>query len=345
MTTKYKVGFIGGKFLPLHQGHLYAIIYASTIVDELYVILSSSKKRDKYYCKKSNLPYLSSELRLNWLGEELKEFENIKILHVEDNQGIKDYSWEEGADKIKKLIGKKIDVIFSSEKEYDNHFKKYYDNPNHIIIDNKRNQIPISATKIRNDLYGNWQYLPKAVKKYFVKKIAIVGTESCGKSTLTKNLAKYFKTNYVAETGRNYCEKYSNQLTEAQFNEIAMEHYLKQIKQLDSSNKLLFVDSEAIITKYYYNHYHPNKKSNLINEIIKLQNYDLVLYLEPDVEWFDDGTRFLGEQDIREQNNLQLKDLFCKHKHKFKIIKGDYTQRFLSAKKEINEMMKKENML
>ncbi|WP_236694053.1 adenylyltransferase/cytidyltransferase family protein [Sporosarcina globispora] len=29
------VGFIGGKFLPLHLGHVYAIVHASAIVDEL----------------------------------------------------------------------------------------------------------------------------------------------------------------------------------------------------------------------------------------------------------------------------------------------------------------------
>ncbi|MEK3854974.1 adenylyltransferase/cytidyltransferase family protein [Cytobacillus sp. FSL H8-0458] len=39
------VGFIGGKFLPLHLGHVYAIVQATSIVDELYVVLSHSELR------------------------------------------------------------------------------------------------------------------------------------------------------------------------------------------------------------------------------------------------------------------------------------------------------------
>lgn len=35
---KGKVGFYGGKFLPLHQGHVYMITRAACMVDELYVV-------------------------------------------------------------------------------------------------------------------------------------------------------------------------------------------------------------------------------------------------------------------------------------------------------------------
>ena len=35
-----KVGMFGGKFIPIHAGHVYAMIYASTMVNELHVIVS-----------------------------------------------------------------------------------------------------------------------------------------------------------------------------------------------------------------------------------------------------------------------------------------------------------------
>ncbi len=39
-----------------------------------------------------------------------------------------------------------------------------------------------------------------------IKKIAIVGPESTGKSTISQLLAKYYKVSWVPEYARYYCE-------------------------------------------------------------------------------------------------------------------------------------------
>jgi len=239
MEKSKTVGFIGGKFLPLHLGHVYAIMESSNRVDELYVILSSSKKRDRELCERDGIKYMPAEIRLNWLGELLHDLENIKLLHIEDDWGDEDYNWEEGARIIKEKIGKKVNFIFSSEPEYGARFERLYPGAQHVVIDEGRNAVPISATQIRRGLYKHWNYLPKCVQTFFTKKVAIVGTESCGKSTLVKKLAKIYNTTFVHEVGRDYCEKYSDQLTKAMFNYIAMEHFLLQLEKAVESNKIL----------------------------------------------------------------------------------------------------------
>jgi len=93
------VGFYGGKFLPLHLGHVYAIIQASTMVDELYVVLSHSENRDKELCKNTNIDYIESRVRFRWLHQLVKDMEHVKVLAVEDSNGDKDYNWHEGAFK------------------------------------------------------------------------------------------------------------------------------------------------------------------------------------------------------------------------------------------------------
>jgi len=335
MVENKTTGFIGGKFLPLHQGHIYAIMKASNMVDKLYVVLTSSEKRDRKICKKDNIKYMPAEVRLSWLGKTVSDLENIEIIHIKDDKGVEDYDWAEGAREIKNKIGKHIDYIFSSEKEYGNTFKKLYPNSTHIVIDNKREEVNISATKIRKNLYSNWDNLPSHVKSYFVKKIAIVGTESCGKSTFTKKLAKSFNTNYVKETGRKKCEEFSNFLTKEMFDEIAIEHYLLQKKESEKSNKLLFVDTEAIITQYYLDMYF-NESSDLINEVIKKQDYDLVIFLEPDVKWVDDGLRFKGNKKERLNYNEKLKKMFEKRGIETVSVSGNYDERFNKSRKMIN---------
>ena len=335
MTNK-TIGFIGGKFLPLHQGHVYAILEASNKVDELYVVLSSSKKRDRELCERDGIKYIPAEVRLSWIGEFISDLENIKLVHVEDDYWDANYDWEDGANMIKKAIGKPIDYVFSSEKDYDKYFQKFYPNAKHIVIDDERKTVTISATKLRKNLYGNWDKLPNCVRSYFVKKIAIIGTESCGKTTLAKKLAKFYNTEYFHEVGRDFCVRHSNQLTREMFD--IMEHFVLQRKKLEKSNKMLFIDSEATITQFYLDMYFNGQKSNLIEEIIKLQDYDLVLYLEPDVKWVADGLRFAGEEGIRRENDEKLKAMFAERGINFIVINGTYEERFNKARKIIENL-------
>jgi len=331
-------GFIGGKFLPFHLGHVYAIIAASNQVDELYVVLSSSKNRDREICERNGIKYIPAEIRLSWIGENLNNLDNIKIIHIEDDQWDYNYDWKQGADLIKKAIGKPINFVFSSEDSYNEHFKKYYPNSKHIVIDNKRNTVKVSATEMRKNLYDHWDKLPNCVRGYFTKKVAIVGTESCGKTTLAKKLAKFYNTNYVDEVGRDYSVRYSNQLTKGMFNLIAMEHFLLQQKKAQESNRILFIDSEAVVTQYYFDMYYPRKKSRLIEEIIKQQRYDLVIYLEPDINWVEDGLRFAGKPEERSKNNEKLKKMFRDRNISFTSISGNYDERFNKAKKLVDKL-------
>jgi len=242
---------------------------------------------------------------------------------------------------IKKAIGKPINFVFSSEESYNEHFKKNYPNAKHIIIDSGRKVVDISATELRKDLYAHWDKLPNCVKPYFTKKVAIVGTESCGKSTLAKKLAKLYNTNLVEEVGRRYCEKYSNNLTGEMFDSIAMEHFLEQEQKIGNSNKVIFVDTEAIVTQFYLNKYFPGKKSHLIEELTKIQNYDLIIFLEPDVEWVEDGLRNDYQEEIRKKNNEEMKRMFEEKGIKFVTINGNYSERFDQARKLIDDLFLK----
>jgi len=338
---KKTIGFVGGKFLPFHQGHVYLIMEASTYVDKLYVVVSSSKNRDKELCERDGIGYIPAEVRLSWIGEEISDLENIEIIHLEDEHGDSDYDWEEGANKIKEAIKEPIDYVFSSEKNYDEQFKKYYPGAKHVIIDDKRKTVTISATEMRKNLYDNWNKLPNCVRGYFTKKVLVVGTESCGKSTLVKKLAKFYNTNYVPEVGREYCVRYSDNLTREMFDEIAMEHFLLVRKKTKESNKVLFVDTDAIITQYYLEVYFEGNKSPLIEEIIKLEDYDLIIYLEPDVPWIDDGLRNLGEEKVRKEKNKELKKMLTDRGVEFISVSGNYTERFNKSRELVNELFEK----
>jgi HTH-type transcriptional regulator, transcriptional repressor of NAD biosynthesis genes len=336
------VGFFGGKFLPLHLGHVYAIVQASSIVDELYVVLSHSEKRDIELCRDTKMEYIPAQIRLRWLSKLTKDMPHVKVVSIEDCQGNDDYDWKEGAQFIKKAIGKPIDYVFSSETEYNEIFKELYPAAKHFLIDPIRTHVNISATAIRKEgVFRHWEFIPDMVKPYFVKKVVVVGTESCGKSTLTKNLAKIYNTTYVEEYGRIVCEELGGCdgiISKEDYHKIAYGHKLEEIKAIEKANKLVFIDTEAIVTQFYSNLYN-NEQQTVLDEIAKLQDYDLWLYLEPDVKWVNDGLRVHGEDEVRVKNNQHLKTLLKSHNIDYEILNGYYVDRLNGAIKMIDELL------
>ncbi|MRH43340.1 multifunctional transcriptional regulator/nicotinamide-nucleotide adenylyltransferase/ribosylnicotinamide kinase NadR [Aquibacillus halophilus] len=336
------VGFIGGKFLPLHLGHVYAIIYASAMVDELYIVLSHSKQRDKELCDDTKMNYVPDYIRLRWLSKLTKDMPHVKVIPIEDDYGNDDYDWREGSQLIKKKIGKPIDYVFSSEPSYKDIFAELYPDSKHILIDPNRKHVNISASKIRAEgIFHNWNFIPDIIKPYFVKRVVVVGTESCGKSTLVRNLAKIYNTAYVAEYGRTVYEELGCDgiITEEDYQQIAYGHKMEEIKAIESANKLLFIDTEAIVTQFYSNLYN-NEHQTVLDEIAKLQDYDLWIFLEPDVKWVHDGLRKHGTEVERLKNNNHLKTLLDKQNIQYKILKGNYEKRLKGAMELIEDIMK-----
>jgi HTH-type transcriptional regulator, transcriptional repressor of NAD biosynthesis genes len=341
--TSGKVGMFGGKFLPIHMGHVHAMIRASTLVDELHVMVSYDTEYEKeIYFKNAAFPYIPYEIRLRWWTQLTREMPHVHVHAFEEKQTGHFDDWIKGSEEIKRIIGKPIDIVFSSEHSYTEYFDQLYPAAKHIVIDAERAMYNISATKLRTEgVMRYWDMLPEVVKPYFVKQVVVVGTESCGKSTLVHNLAQLYNTTYVQEFGRTYynrlggCEGIT---LASDFPEIALEHRNQIGKQLERANKVLFVDTEAIVTQYFSIAY-LGKRQPVLDEVAKLQYFDLWLFLEPDVKWVDDGTRSFGEQEIRERNNTLLKELLKEHGITFISISGQYQNRLEKAVGYVNELL------
>ena len=268
----YKVGMYGGSFNPLHLGHVSCIIQAANQCEKLYVVLSHSDNKEE----------IQYQHRFRWLTQLTKDMGNVEVIQVKDNSISKDvYDWIQGSNQIKLIINNHIDVVFCGNdyNNIDNPFNMCYPDSEIAYID--RSKIPISSTQIRENPYKYWNYIADVAKPYFVKKIMITGTESCGKSTLVRNLAKYYNTTYVEEKGRNICDfagGYENMIP-SDYVEILYRHKVSEIDEQRKANKLLFVDTDCIVTKYYLDLQfkntdinHHNKESQLALAIHSLKD-------------------------------------------------------------------------
>lgn len=333
------IGFYGGKFLPPHMGHLNCILQASGMCDKLYIGISYSKSRELELTNISKIKSISPQQRKEWLEQLTNYLDNIEVFIFEDSD-IKYQSWWDGAKQVREVIGDKIDYVYGSEPLYEGVFNRLYPEAQYVIIDPDRGMFNVSATDIRTDgVFKYWDMIPNICKPYFNKKVVITGTESCGKSTLVRKLAEYYNTKYVEEYGRTMCEQLgTGQPLSNHYPYIAYGHKIEEFKQNMNANKVLIIDTDAVVTQYY-NELYNNQHSDVIDAIITANKYDLWINLEPDVNWIDDGLRIHGDVKQRNDNNLKLKEMLNKYQIKYVSVSGDYNTRFLKSIEYINELI------
>ena len=336
---RYKVGMYGGSFDPLHLGHISDIIKAASVCEALYVVISWCEGRES----------TSKEMRYRWILNSTRHLPNVKILMVEDKAVSKeeyntDFYWEQGAADIKQLIGKPIDAVFcGSDYLGTNRFESLYC-PESEVIYFDRTEVPISSTDIRAWASGHWDYIPAVCRGYYARRVLIVGGESTGKSTLVENLALAYNTNFVAEVGRTVCEYAGGEelMIAEDLYEILLRHKVAIMDAAAHSNRLLFVDTDAITT-LFYSHFLLSEAGQqrisdpLASAINDISHWDLVLYLAPAVAFVQDGTRNEIIHQDREKYSAQIKQLLREHNISYHTIRGDYLQRFEKAKQLIEQ--------
>lgn len=332
---RYQVGMYGGSFNPLHLGHVDCIIQAANMCAKLYVVLSIGNNRDE----------IDYRVRYRWLYTITKHIGNVSIIMLQDDADTKEgYTreyWLADAKKIKAKIGEPIDVVFCGSDYGEDSFWNvcYPESELHIFPRNE-----ISSTKIRQNVYESWEWLPSVVKPYYTKKVMLIGGESTGKSTLTINLANRFNTNYIDEAGRDISERSGTDLMmlSQDFTEILLQHKLNEINALQHSNKVLFIDTDALVTQFYMNFLEdPDIVRNkaLSDAIDALNTYDLILFLEPDVAFIQDGDRSTVIEADRLKYSNQIKELLENHSKKFCVIQGDYQERYKRAVTLVESML------
>ena len=286
-------GFLTGSFRPMHKGHMALIDFAKSNCDELTILITTLPDEV--------IPY---KYRLKWVLSTYLDDPKVQI--VADNINEPDIKGDGLSGwwgmYVKTKYGH-FDRVFTSE-DYGDVFAKAM-GAEHWRFDQSRNIVPVSATLIRQRPLKYWDYINNFAKDYFVKKIAIVGTESTGKTTMCKQLAEHFNTVWVPEMGRELIPD-SGQCTIEDLKLVASEHAKSIIRYSRLANKILFIDTDLTITKSY--------SEFLFGETLKVEPWiekandiDFYMYLTNDAPYFDDGTRMEKERrDKLDENHQKL---------------------------------------
>ncbi len=161
-----------------------------------------------------------------------------------------------------------------------------------------------------------------------VKKIALIGPESSGKTTLCRELAAHFRTSWVPEFARDYITTLDRKYTLGDIVHCAQQQLKTETVLLKDANRLLFCDTELIIAKVWCEDVFKIAPA-WIEEMIATHWYDLFLLTLPDIPFQAD--------DVRE--NPHRRDFFFdwykweleKKNFSYEIVGGIGEARFLNA--------------
>lgn len=170
-------------------------------------------------------------------------------------------------------------------------------------------------------------------------KIALFGPESTGKTTLARQLADYYKTEWVPEFARDYLqEKWdsSQQIcTVDDMLPIAYGQAKLENERTLIANKYLFCDTNLMVTKVfsevYYNYCDP-----LLHEAARAHEYDLFFLTDIDVPWEKDDLRDKAEG--RESVFAVFKQSLIDNNKPFITLSGDQDLRLKKAIASVDDL-------
>jgi len=165
-----------------------------------------------------------------------------------------------------------------------------------------------------------------------MKKIAVIGPESTGKTTLSHQIATEFSLNLVPEYLRTYCQMYGNSPQDHDMVKVAEHQHQTILSQTES-----FIADTEILSLSLWCELYFNSIPTKIIELIHSQTFDLYLLCNIDIPWVADDQR---EFPHRRQEHF---DLFLKklnqYQFPFQIITGTGEERFLMAKAWIDQLI------
>jgi HTH-type transcriptional regulator, transcriptional repressor of NAD biosynthesis genes len=176
-----------------------------------------------------------------------------------------------------------------------------------------------------------------------VKRVAIVGAESTGKTTLAQNLAQHFHTVWVPEYGREYTEVtvgpdavFGYQWKTEEFVHIARRQIEIEDQLADQANRVLICDTDALATAIWHERY-LGSRSPEVEEIACARHYHLYLLTDVDIAFVQDGIRD-GEHRRGWMTERFRQELEARHLP-WLLLQGSHAQRFRTAVTAIERLI------
>lgn len=345
---KEKVAVVFGTFAPLHQGHIDLIQRAKRQCDRVRVIVSG------YKGDRGEEVGLPLQKRFRYIREGFSNDELTQIYKL-DETDLPRYplGWEPwlktALETIQYHAEREELIFFVGEKTYQEELEA-----RGFEARLQERQFGISGTLIRENPSKYWKYIAQPFRRQFTKKVLIMGSASNGKTTLAKDLARFYDAPVSLEYAREYQIRNNvrdDELTPKDYYYLLLGQYDQTSKLIDSSANrgLVIADTNSLVTKGYYDYYMEvegqetsmtDTFDNLFVSILAKEKWDLILFVQPIGSYVNDGFRdmTMADDEIRNSFSSHLDQL--RHQYLADIptayLGQDYLGNYEEAKRVIN---------
>lgn len=306
-------GVVIGKFYPPHLGHNYLVDTALAGCDEVDVLVVDSPDY-----------HLPAEKRRQWLQEQHPKA-TVRII---PDIG-KDDDSEAWALHTIKFLGRIPDVVYAS-MDYAVTWAAAM-GCKHVEVDTPRVKIPISGTKIREDILQSWDFLSDETKAGLALRIVVLGAESTGTTTLARDLADKLQVPWVPEIGRYYTESILTtgyKWNDEDFYRIGrlQQAYEKEIAA--RSNGILICDTNAVATEVWQRRY-MGATTEEMRAIGAQDKADLYIITGDEIPFVQDGIR--DGEHVRHEMHQWFIDRVKKTNVPYIVVSGPRSKRLATA--------------
>jgi NadR type nicotinamide-nucleotide adenylyltransferase len=187
-------------------------------------------------------------------------------------------------------------------------------------------------------------------------KVAVIGPESTGKSTLCELLAQHYNTQWCPEFAREYLLTHGTDYTYDDLLYIAKGQLAMEDEYIQSTvdgqrttvnsyspfpihhSPLLFIDTEMYVMKVWCEFVFGKCHRWVLDQIIE-RKYDLYLLCNTDLPWVKDELREYPDLKTRDQLYHIYKDIMINQSTPWVDISGDHDERLQKAIKAVDQLM------
>ncbi|WP_242131243.1 AAA family ATPase [Aestuariivivens marinum] len=177
-------------------------------------------------------------------------------------------------------------------------------------------------------------------------KVVLFGPESTGKTTLSRQLARYYNSVWVPEYAREYLQnKWNNERKTCEPKDLLpiAEGQMRVENELaQNTDTILICDTDLLETKVYSETYYLGSCDPLLEKYALENTYDLYFLTYIDTPWEADDLR--DKPNHRIEMFLAFQNELIKQKRPYVLLKGDEKLRFKEAVKHIDKLLKRKDI-
>ncbi len=167
-----------------------------------------------------------------------------------------------------------------------------------------------------------------------VARIAILGAESTGKSTLAAALAAHYQTLWVPEYLREFVETEGRTPQEHEQIGIATMQVAREERAMGAANRLIFCDTTPLMTAIY-SHFYWGRVDAPLAALARSRSYDFTFVTAPDGLWVADGLQ-RESAAVQQLIHVQLLAALAQSHTRYLLLAGDVQARVQQVASHLN---------